>query len=72
MSATHIGIVWNPSKSKREALEKALAPALDAAGEAEFEGAGISWHETREDDPGKQATQDALDAGATVVLAVGG
>lgn len=69
MNATHIGIVWNPSKAERAELERALAAAQDAA---ELSGAHVTWHETQQDDPGVQATREALDAGATVVLAVGG
>ncbi len=72
MTATHIGIVWNPSKAERVALEKALASALDATGESDFEGPEISWHEMLEDDPGQKATAAALEAGADLVLAVGG
>ena len=72
MTATHIGIVWNPSKAERVALERALASALDATGESDFEGPEISWHEMLEDDPGQKATAAALEAGADLVLAVGG
>ncbi|MFC5337663.1 diacylglycerol/lipid kinase family protein [Leucobacter denitrificans] len=68
----HVGIVWNPSKAERDALEKALASALDATGESDFEVPEITWHETLEDDPGQRATAAALAAGADLVLAVGG
>ncbi|MCM1011262.1 MULTISPECIES: diacylglycerol kinase family protein [unclassified Brevibacterium] len=63
MSAHHVGIVWNPSKTEKEDLEAALPDNPDLT---------ITWHETEEDDPGKSATQAALDAGAEVVIAAGG
>ena len=67
MSSTHAGIVWNPSKTTREDLEAALH-------DARRRGAGmtVSWFETSEDDPGGDAAQRALDAGADVILAAGG
>lgn len=63
MRANHVGIVWNPSKTEKEDLEAALPENPDFT---------ITWHETAEDDPGKSATQAALDAGAEVVIAAGG
>ncbi|QYM75857.1 diacylglycerol kinase family protein [Leucobacter luti] len=63
MVAVHVGIVWNPSKTERAKLAAALP---DPAPET------VSWHETSVEDPGRAATQEALDAGATVVLAAGG
>lgn len=63
MSTQHVGIVWNPSKTSREDLEGGLQDLPDLE---------ISWFETSEDDPGRGATDKALDAGADVVLAVGG
>lgn len=63
MNAGHVGIVWNPSKVDRETLEAALPESARA---------DSSWHETAEEDPGRAATQAALDAGATLVLAAGG
>lgn len=59
----HAGIVWNPSKTTREDLENGLR---DAPVEK------VSWFETSEDDPGKAAAQQALDAGVEVILAAGG
>ncbi|MDR6866546.1 diacylglycerol kinase family enzyme [Microbacterium resistens] len=67
MTTKHIGIVWNPSKTSREDLEGALVKAPSWS-----EGITVSWHETREDDPGRAAAQEALDAGADVVAAAGG
>lgn len=63
MTAAHVGIVWNPSKTSREDLEAALAET--SAGQ-------VSWFETSEDDPGRAATRRALEAGADLVLAAGG
>lgn len=61
MSAEHVGIVWNPSKTGREDLEAAVARQ-----------AKVSWFETSEQDPGHAATAAALDAGVDLVLAAGG
>lgn len=64
MAGSRIAIVWNPSKTSREDLERALpASAADAE---------VSWHETSPDDPGQGATGEALAAGAAVVVAAGG
>lgn len=63
MSNTHVGIVWNPSKTTREELETALAGAATSR---------VSWFETSEDDPGRAATQRALDVGVDVILVAGG
>ncbi len=63
MTNAHVGIVWNPSKTTKEDLETAL-------GSAPVE--KVSWFETNEDDPGKAATQAALDVGVGVILAAGG
>ena len=66
MSGTRAGIVWNPSKTTKEDLETALSDSQQT------DGARLSWFETSEDDPGRGATQRALDAGVDVVLAAGG
>ncbi|MFI8593143.1 diacylglycerol/lipid kinase family protein [Microbacterium sp. NPDC078428] len=64
--STHIAIVWNPSKTEKETLEK----GLDGAGlVAEAE---VSWFETTVEDPGQGATRRALAAGADLVIAAGG
>ncbi|MGN8024849.1 diacylglycerol/lipid kinase family protein [Microbacterium sp. 22242] len=63
MGAEHVGIVWNPSKTSRDELEKALP------GRA---GGTVSWFETSEEDPGAAAAARALEAGADLVLAAGG
>ncbi|MQM27854.1 diacylglycerol/lipid kinase family protein [Glycomyces albidus] len=62
MADDRIAIVWNPAKTARDDLRKALPPT-DAA---------LSWHETSPDDPGRSAADAALDAGAEAVVAVGG
>lgn len=54
-------IVWNPSKTTREVLEAALP-----------EGVEVSWFETTKDDPGRGAAENALAAGAGLILAAGG
>lgn len=66
MKNTHAGIVWNPSKTAKEDLETALRDAQQTSG------GRVSWFETSEDDPGKAATQQALDAGVDVILAAVG
>ncbi len=67
VQATHIGIVFNPSKGARDELEQAVAAATADAG-----GPAVTWHETEVDDPGISATRAALEAGADLVLAAGG
>ncbi len=63
MTDTHVGVVWNPSKTTKEDLERAVEEAH--AGR-------VSWFETSEDDPGREATRRALEADVDVVLAAGG
>jgi len=58
-----IGIVFNPSKSERDELERAVADATDLP---------VTWHETSVDDPGVAATREALEAHADLVIAAGG
>lgn len=68
MSSSHLGIVWNPSKTGREDLEAALQRALEDAPQPPL----VSWFETSEDDPGRSAARQAVEAGADVVCAAGG
>jgi len=68
MSSSHLGIVWNPSKTEREDLEAALQRALEDVPQDPR----VSWFETSEDDPGRAATRQALDAGTDAVCAAGG
>jgi len=69
MDTERIGIVWNPSKTTREELEKALGQAAEAAG---VDPGTVLWEETAEDDPGRGAAERAVERGATVVIAAGG
>ncbi|GAA4785642.1 diacylglycerol/lipid kinase family protein [Microbacterium gilvum] len=63
MADESIAIVWNPSKTSRDVLEK----GLEAAG-----GADASWYETTPEDAGQRPASEALAAGAQVVVAAGG
>jgi diacylglycerol kinase (ATP) len=62
MAGDRIAIVWNPAKTAREDLRKAL-PATDAV---------LSWHETSPEDPGRGAADEAIQAGADAIVAAGG
>lgn len=67
-ATTHIGIVWNPSKTERETLERAFEKAAETVGiDPE-----ITWVETEKDDPGRSAARTAIEAGAEVIVAAGG
>ncbi|WP_236683766.1 diacylglycerol/lipid kinase family protein [Demequina flava] len=66
-TTVHVGIVVNPSKTSKDSIEDALA-SLDSEGDEPR----ITWYETSVDDPGHGMAQEALDAGATVVIAAGG
>lgn len=60
-------VIYNPIKVDLEAIKTAVAAQEEAAG----------WHPTQyfatsEEDPGQGATQEALDAGADVIIAAGG
>ena len=67
MSAAHVGIVWNPSKTSKDDLEEALRKALDDGAAPE-----VSWFETSVEDPGRGQAKDALAAGVELVIAAGG
>ena len=64
---TDIGIVWNPTKTDRETLERGLAEAL-----GEAPSPTVRWWETSADDPGKRAAERAIAAGAQLVVVAGG
>lgn len=64
MTQEPIGIVWNPSKARREEIEAGLAQ-VDSSSE-------FLWFETSEDDPGRHATSEAIAEGARHVIAAGG
>ena len=51
MTATHVGIVWNPSKADKEDLDSAWQEAVDSAKVGLTP--EVSWFETQEDDPGR-------------------
>lgn len=63
MTATKIGIIWNPSKIDEDVLRPAVADAFDG---------DVQWWETSKDDPGLGMAQEALAAGCDTVIAVGG
>ncbi|PPH34698.1 diacylglycerol/lipid kinase family protein [Rathayibacter rathayi] len=60
-------LVYNPVKVDLDAVKAAVARAEAAAGWKE-----TLWYETSVEDPGAGQTQQALDAGADVVIAAGG
>jgi diacylglycerol kinase (ATP) len=62
-----VAIVWNPSKTEKETLEKALADVMDA----DALGA-VWWGETTKEDPGQGMAAAALAAGANLVIVAGG
>lgn len=66
MASPRIAVVYNPSKIEKDDLSEAFA-AVDAEAAA-----SADWFETTEDDPGRGAAQDALAAGAELVLVAGG
>ncbi|MDN3494789.1 diacylglycerol kinase family protein [Planococcus sp. APC 4015] len=59
-----IAIIWNPSKTEKETLEKAL---VAAGSDAE-----IAWWETTVEDPGQGVAANALADGADLVVVAGG
>ncbi len=63
-----VGIIWNPSKTTRQALENALGRAVTAE-RVEIE---QEWFETTPDDPGQGAAARAIEAGADVLVVAGG
>jgi diacylglycerol kinase (ATP) len=64
---TKIAIVWNPTKTDKESLQTGLEKAISGGSSPE-----ITWWETTADNPGQGATQEALAAGADLVIAAGG
>jgi len=64
MTPARIAIVWNQAKLDRGELEDALA-SIEHAG-------SVSWYQTSEEDPGQGAAAAALEAGADLLVAVGG
>jgi diacylglycerol kinase (ATP) len=60
-------VVYNPIKVDLDDIKRVVAAAEAEAGWGE-----TLWFETSKEDPGQGAAQNALDAGATVVIAAGG
>ncbi|MFD7025500.1 diacylglycerol/lipid kinase family protein [Promicromonospora sukumoe] len=63
-----VGIIWNPSKTTKQALDT----ALDRAVHAERVDIEKEWFETTKDDPGQGAAARAVEAGADVLVVAGG
>ena len=68
-----LGIIWNPAKTTRQALDTALdkAVAAERLDDPRWRET-VLWFETTEDDPGQGAAERAVEAGAEVVVAAGG
>ena len=64
---TDIAVIWNPTKTDRETLERAVAKATDGDG-----GPRVRWWETTADDPGQAVAKQAVEAGATLLVVAGG
>jgi diacylglycerol kinase family enzyme len=64
---TKIAIIWNPTKTDKESLQAGLDEAL-----GEGPGPEVTWWETTADNPGQGAAEEALAAGADLVIAAGG
>lgn len=62
---TTIGVIWNPSKIDGEELRASAAAVFG-------EDADIRWWETSVEDPGRGMAAEAVEAGCTTVIAVGG
>ena len=60
-------VVYNPIKIDLDAVKEVVAAEEKAAGWPE-----TLWFSTSEEDPGRGATTDAIDAGATLIIAAGG
>jgi len=63
--STRVAVVWNPSKTEKEALETPLSAALGAD-------ADVEWFETSVDDPGQGAARRALESSPAVIIVAGG
>ncbi|MGM7665729.1 diacylglycerol/lipid kinase family protein [Microbacterium sp. A93] len=69
MTGTKIGIIWNPSKIDEGELRSAVDAHLTGTAGDEVT---VQWWETSKDDPGLGMAKDAVKAGCTTVIAVGG
>lgn len=67
MTGDRIGIIWNPTKTDKAALEAAFDRRL-----VNVEDLEVTWYETTPEDAGQMAAQRAIDAGATLIFAAGG
>ncbi|MBK4346921.1 diacylglycerol/lipid kinase family protein [Lacisediminihabitans changchengi] len=67
MTENRAAVVYNPTKVDIDALRAAVAREETSAGWAE-----TLWFETSADDPGAGQTAQAIEQGATVVIAAGG
>ncbi|CAH0157821.1 MULTISPECIES: diacylglycerol kinase family protein [unclassified Microbacterium] len=68
MTATSYGIIWNPSKIDGDVLR----PSVEEHLAADAADADVRWWETTADDPGRGMALEAVEAGCTTVIAVGG
>ncbi|GAA1526475.1 diacylglycerol kinase family enzyme [Microbacterium ginsengiterrae] len=60
---TKTALIWNPSKIDEDTLRSAVAEHI---------GDDVQWWETSVEDPGRGMAQEALAAGCSTVIAVGG
>lgn len=65
MSNKTVGVIWNPSKIEEEPLRAAIEGELGDEVE-------LLWWATLEDDPGAGMAREAVAAGCTALIAVGG
>lgn len=66
-SAQRAAVVYNPIKIDLDAVREVVAAEESAAGWPE-----TLWFPTSKEDPGRGATTDAIEAGATLIIAAGG
>lgn len=64
--STQIAVIYNPTKADKATLEQGLTAALDA------EAPDIRWWETSKDDAGQGVAEQAIAAGANLVIVAGG
>jgi diacylglycerol kinase (ATP) len=66
MTKRTVAVVYNPVKVELDDLKAAVAAEPQSAD------CEVLWFATSEEDPGRGPAQEALDAGATIVIAAGG
>jgi diacylglycerol kinase (ATP) len=64
---TLAAVVYNPIKVDLDAIKRVVARQ-----EAESGWESTKWFETSADDPGRSATKEAIESGASVIIAAGG